>query len=172
MKPKLVTGDKISRATVLFFIERARAVMEASPHWLFISVDLASKSDFHMEPSGSVIPPAGAPPAVPKLLGGLKQPQEKQDQCIATPPRHMISTQDHIKAFKKAKEKTAAGVSGLHFRMFKAHTHRPHVAALDASMQSVAHATGCSCERWKKELDVQWLKQAKGWKANSPPSSS
>ena len=25
--------------------------MGASPHWQFISVDLASKSDFHMEPS-------------------------------------------------------------------------------------------------------------------------
>ena len=43
-----------ARASVLSFIKRARAVMGASPHWQFISVDLASKSDFHMESSGSV----------------------------------------------------------------------------------------------------------------------
>ena len=30
-----------SRASVLSSIKRARAVMEASPHWQFISVDLA-----------------------------------------------------------------------------------------------------------------------------------
>ena len=41
----------ISRAGVLSFVKRARAVMGASPHWQFISVDLASKSDFHIEPS-------------------------------------------------------------------------------------------------------------------------
>ena len=43
-----------SRASVFSF-QRARAVMGASPHWQFISVDLASKSDFHIEPSSSVI---------------------------------------------------------------------------------------------------------------------
>ena len=56
-------------------------------------------------------------------------------------PRTRISTRDHIKGFKKAKERTSAGMSGLHFGMFKAHTKRWHLAELDASMRSVAYAT-------------------------------
>ena len=35
-----------SRAGVLSFIKRARAAMEASPHWQFISVDLAMQFEF------------------------------------------------------------------------------------------------------------------------------
>ena len=35
-----------SRASVLSFSKRARAAMEASPHWQFISVDLAMQFEF------------------------------------------------------------------------------------------------------------------------------
>ena len=51
----LVILALFSRASVPSHFNRARAVMGASPHRQFISVDLASKSDFHMEPSSSVI---------------------------------------------------------------------------------------------------------------------
>ena len=57
-------------------------------------------------------------------------------------------------------------MSGLHFGMFKAHALNPRLATLDVSMRSVACATGHSCERWQRGLDVQLLKRAKCWKAN------
>ena len=96
-----------------------------------------------------------------KLLTELQVPQEMRLQREQTPPCRTITTQDHVKAFKKAKEKTAAGMSGLHFGMFKAHALNPRLATLDVSMRSVACATGHSCERWQRGLDVQLLKRAK-----------
>jgi hypothetical protein len=59
-------------------------------------------------------------------------------------PRTHISLDDHIKGRKQAREKTSSGISGLHFGMFKAHLQVPALAALDASMRSVAYSTGYS----------------------------
>jgi hypothetical protein len=80
-------------------------------------------------------------------------------------PRRIISTEDNVKAWKRAKERTASGMSGLHFGMFKAHILRPQLAALDASMRSVAYMTGFLYSRWKKGVDVQLLKKKKDFRA-------
>jgi hypothetical protein len=80
-------------------------------------------------------------------------------------PRTHISLDDHIKGWKRAWEKTSSGISGLHFGMFKAHLQVPALAALDASMQSVAYSTGYSYTQWKKGLDVQLLKKNKDHRA-------
>jgi hypothetical protein len=67
------------------------------------------------------------------LLKHLQTAPIAPEAEVLTPRKH-ISTDDNIKAWKRAKERTAAGISGLHFGMFKAHTRRRKLAALDASM--------------------------------------
>jgi hypothetical protein len=77
-----------------------------------------------------------------------------------------ISTEDHVAGWKKAKEQTSAGLSGLHFGMFKAQAAHPALAALDASMRNIAYVTGYTYERWKTGIDVQLLKRAQDHRAH------
>ena len=80
-------------------------------------------------------------------------------------PRTYISTDDHIRAFKKTKERTSAGMSKLHYGMFKAHIKRRRLAKMDASMRSIAYTTGYVYKRWTRGLDVQLLKRIAVWLA-------
>ena len=116
--------------------------------------------------NGTYMPPAGASVASRILLAGLRTPHNIRVRNTKFRPRRYITTEDHIKAFRKAKEKTSAGMSKLHFGMFKAHIKRRRLAEMDASMRSVAYTTGYAYKRWKKGLDVQLLKRAKLWDAN------
>lgn len=77
-----------------------------------------------------------------------------------------ITTEEHIQGWNRATEKTSAGISGLHFGMFKAHAKYPVLASLDASMQNVAYVTGYTYRRWQKGIDVQLLKRAKDHRAH------
>ena len=76
-------------------------------------------------------------------------------------PWQYITGMDNTRAWQRAKEKTSAGASGLHFGVFKAHSTHQSVSALEASMQSVAYTTGFSYTRWRKGIDVQLLKWKK-----------
>ena len=67
-------------------------------------------------------------------------------------PHCMITAKDNTKAWSRAKERTSSGISGLHFRMFKAHSCCPKLLALNASLQSVAYTMGFSYSRKKKVL--------------------
>ena len=96
------------------------------------------------------------------LLQALKRPQRTNPNVS---PRLYISTDDHIKAFKKTKERVSAGMSKLHYGMFKAHIKRRHLAEMDASMRSIAYTTGYVHKRWKRGLDVQLLKRIALWLA-------
>ena len=68
--------------------------------------------------NGTYTPPPGTDPSAAALLAGLHYP--------APPPPHVhlyelvqyITTEDHIKGWRKAKEKTSAGLSGLHFGLY------------------------------------------------------
>jgi hypothetical protein len=84
-------------------------------------------------------------------------------------PRQYISTEDHIKGWKKQKERTAGGMSGLHFGQYKAHLESPLrlLAAFDAFLQSVAYTTGYSFHRWRKGLDVHLLKKLQCYLASN-----
>ena len=45
-----------------------------------------------------------------------------------------ISADENTQAWKKAKERTSAGPSELHFGMFKAQAKQKHLSELDASL--------------------------------------
>ena len=100
------------------------------------------------------------------LIRGLRTPHNIRIRPTKFRPRTKITTEDHIKGFKKAKERTSAGMSKLHYGMFKAHIKSRILAEVDASMRSVAYTTGYSYRRWKRGLDVQLLKKAKVYAAD------
>ena len=112
---------------------------------------------------GTYEPHEATDPHAKILLEGLAMPAKIRAQCRAPPPRSPrtgISTDDHIKAWRKAKEMTSAGMSGLHFGMYEAHTRRCKLAELDASCRSVCYRAGFAYKRWRWGLDVQLLKRS------------
>ena len=114
---------------------------------------------------GTYIPPFEANPWANLLLSEASYPPDTIHWKAKTSPRRHITTDDHIRGWKRAKERTSAGMSGLHFGMFKAHAHRRPLAELDASMRSLAYTTGYSYNRWKKGMDVQLLKRSMDYRA-------
>jgi hypothetical protein len=113
---------------------------------------------------GTYVCPPGTDRFAALLIDKLKRPPLSP---TATPfvPRKHITLEDNTRAWNKAKERTAAGLSGLHFGMYKAHAKRPRLSAFDASMRSVAYMTGFSYNRWKRGVDVQLLKKKKDFRA-------
>lgn len=110
---------------------------------------------------GSFPIPEGLDEYTKLLIKHLRKPDQVPE--LAT---EYITTEEHTSAWRKAREYTAAGMSGIHFGMFKAHSTRHHLAEIDASMRSVAYCTGFAYGRWKKGVDVQLLKRAKLYIAN------
>jgi hypothetical protein len=82
-------------------------------------------------------------------------------------PRTHITTEDHIRGWKRQKEKTTGGMSELHFGQYKAHLKDRALAAFNASMRSVVYTTGYSLRRWKKGLDVQLIKKPNDFRATN-----
>ena len=114
---------------------------------------------------GTFIPPPHTDQYAKLLLQGLKQPPSLQPSQRSFHPRKYISTADHIRGWKRVKEKTSSGMSGLHFGMFKANIQDPKLADIDASIRSVAYSTGFTYPRWKTGLDVQLLKRSQDYRA-------
>jgi len=84
--------------------------------------------------------------------------------CVAPPglpiSNDRVSTADHCKGWKRAKERTSGGRSRIIFAMYKAEATDPVLAALDASQRSMGYATGFSFPRWQQGLDIQLLKRS------------
>jgi len=71
-----------------------------------------------------------------------------------------VSTVDHCKGWKRAKELTSGGRSRIIFAMYKAEATDSVLLALDASQRSMGYATGFSFPWWQQGLDVQLLKRS------------
>jgi hypothetical protein len=85
---------------------------------------------------GTYIPPHTCSKATSVLLKNLITPTPTRTSECNCPTTH-ITTSDHIKAWKKQKEKTAGGFSDLHFGHFKAHIQDPLLTAMDTSMRAL-----------------------------------
>ena len=161
---------KESIENVLFDVNYEK--IRASDHTPFMTEPMVSEFGYRNNTDaanrvldGTYHPPPGTTPTCRKLLHHMKKPTCIKRSRYTRRPRVAITTADHVRAFKKAKERTSAGMSGLHFGMFKAHTKKERLAAFDASMRSMAYTTGYAYKRWKKGLDVQLLKRARVWLA-------
>jgi hypothetical protein len=138
---------------------------------------------FHQEPLLSEFGNKANTPAAEEVLHGTYTPPENTDkyakillEALATPPeitnntgnftpRRFITPTSNINGWRKAKERTSAGPSGLHFGQFKANAEIPALADLDASIRNFGYATGFSYSRWKKGTDVQLLKRSQDFRA-------
>jgi hypothetical protein len=67
------------------------------------------------------------------LIQGLARPTDNHDRARHAPTTH-ITTDDHIRGWKRQKERTSGGISGLHFGHYKAHAQERDLAAFDASL--------------------------------------
>ena len=169
---KLVTGKLASKSVTKVKINGQECTSKEAIEATLIEVNsnkirACEDTPFLQEPLYSWLGPRNDTPVSDTVLTGTAQPPENIDpharalldllHLLDIPPndpktyhpRHYISTSDHINGWQKAKEQTSAGLSGIHFGMFKANITRRALADLDASMQSIAYTTGFSYRRWK-----------------------
>jgi hypothetical protein len=100
---------------------------------------------------GTYTPPPGTDPYAIKLLRELRM----SPAVVASPPMKVIfSVQDHIKGWRKAREFTASGPTGVTFSHFIAGTFDSTIASFDATMANIPYTTGYSSLRWQQGADV------------------
>eukprot|EP00978_Attheya_sp_CCMP212_P039154 scaffold201115_cov48-Attheya_sp.AAC.1 len=68
--------------------------------------------------------------------------------------RFSITTADHISGWKRSRENTAPGHSGLTCAHWKASCESLLLASLDASWANYAWITGCAPSRWENAIDI------------------
>jgi hypothetical protein len=101
--------------------------------------------------AGTYVPPPGTDIYARKLFPHLAM----DPSVAAAPPMKIVfSIEDHIKGWRKAREFTATGPSGLTFSHFIAATYDPLLASFDATMANIPYATGYSPIRWQSGTDV------------------
>ena len=117
----------------------------------------------------------GDKPEVTSILNGtfegLKDLSPIANQFLSSlkKPEHIpqldksISTEEWRLAWKKAKERTSSGQSGIHFGHYKASAQDNTLLAIDVSMASIPFSTGYSPIRWRTAVNVMIPK-----KVNSP----
>ena len=71
-----------------------------------------------------------------------------------------------MKGWRRQKEKTQCGPSGLHFGMWKCNAKDRHLAEFDTSQHSVSYYLGFVYDRWKKGLNVALLKKANNYRVD------
>mmetsp|Transcript_30004 Transcript_30004/g.45928 ORF Transcript_30004/g.45928 Transcript_30004/m.45928 type:complete len:284 (-) Transcript_30004:338-1189(-) len=72
----------------------------------------------------------------------------------------LIETAEYTAFWKKAREYTSSGPSGLHFGHFKAGANRPHIAEFEACMTLIPLASGYSPICWRSCIDGMITKKA------------
>ena len=71
-----------------------------------------------------------------------------------------------MRGWRKAREFTATGHSGLTFLHFMAATHDPLLASFDVTMANIPYATGYSPLRWQTGTDVMIPKSTASLRVN------
>ena len=90
---------------------------------------------------GTFHPPADTPYFAWLLLQHMTRPASAALQP-EPPPKPFVDTTDHIQSWTHAKEYTTAGLSGIHFGMYKAQVRDPDLTLYDAALRSIPYRTG------------------------------
>ena len=100
---------------------------------------------------GSYVPLPGTDVYAQKLFRELRM-----DPAVAeAPPRNVVfSIDQHTHRWKKVREFTATGPSGLTLLHFIAATHDPLLASFDVTMANIPYATEYSPLRWQSSTDA------------------
>jgi hypothetical protein len=94
--------------------------------------------------NGTYIPPAASPEFVKMLLPQLQRAPGVENQA----QRPFYTQEQYCEGWKKQKERTSAGPSGLHFGHFKAAALHEVLADFDYKMMSLPYRIGFSPARW------------------------
>ena len=139
-------------------------------------VQASADTPFLQEPLRLIYGNDGTSPAVIDVLNGIYNRQIAdayselllEHMCMPDGQPYQptlptwITPEDHIKAWKRAKECTSGGPSRRTFGMFKANCQDKELAdAMDASLQNIAFQTGHIYPRWLGGIDCQLLKRSK-----------
>ena len=107
---------------------------------------------------GEFVVPPGVDHWAAKLIPHLKRPDAVARAERRTP---QVSVDKHCQGWKRAKEQTSSGKSGITFGHLKAGAMCPEIAEFEAQMADIPYKSGMSPARWNKALNVM-LEKKKG----------
>ena len=122
--------------------------------------------------------PLGIGPAAEQILAGTYQPPKDIDEHTKTflaglkarVPKNAwqpsISTTDYQNGWKKIRENTAAGHSGLTFSHCKGGAVHERIADFEAAFASIPLKSGYAYKRWKTGIDVEIPKKANSFRTD------
>ena len=100
------------------------------------------------------------PQEVSQFSKELLQEFKRIDPLSVPPPESIMSTQDFIEGWKKMREQTSSGKSGLHFGHMKACTFSPTLSNFEATISHIPYTTGYVPNDWKKGVCCMIKKKA------------
>ena len=134
----------------------------------------ASDTPFMKDPLFSLVGKLGITAASKEILEGTFQCPEDVDQVTQWYIRQLVQDRAQFlpsywelrneilrEGWKKSRENTAAGPSGLTFSHFIANAHDDLTSELDFLLTSIPYRTGLSPERWQHGTNC-WLEKKKG----------
>jgi hypothetical protein len=101
---------------------------------------------------GNFVPSHDTDPWAAKLIPFLKQE-------ITQAPIDKLTKEEYAAGWKKVKERTSSGPSGITIPHMKAHGLVPYLAEVDVLMAHLPYFHGFSPERWQKRLDIMLEKK-------------
>ena len=101
--------------------------------------------------------PPGIGPYALKLIQHLKRPDNITK--ASTQVDISLSITNHINGWKRAKERTSSGRSGVHFGHFMAGAKHTGIATFDATMAQIPYQTGYSPKIWQHGVNVMLVKK-------------
>jgi hypothetical protein len=130
----------------------------------------ASETPFQTEPLLSLIGNLGTTPTSEQILQGVLRPPPTLDewaaklipflkQVLPTADPIDLTPEQYAASWKRVKEKTSAGPSGLTIPHMKAHGISHLVTEVDTIMANLPYRYGFSPKRWRKGLDVMLEKK-------------
>jgi hypothetical protein len=130
----------------------------------------ASHTPFQTEPLLSDVGPLGISEKSKHILQGMYIPIDQIDewarnllpflsQVIPTEVQSDLTPEQYKLGWKKVKEKTSAGPSGLTIPQMKAHGTSEYLTKMDTMMANLPYRYGFSPLRWRKGVDVMLEKK-------------
>jgi Reverse transcriptase (RNA-dependent DNA polymerase) len=137
--------------------ENIRRLTQASttPTMLQSQIDIfGSKADTQRAEEilkGELVNTEGVHPSIQKMAPYLTTPTA----ITQLPPiRHDITTTEYVRMWKRNREYTSTGTSGLHFGHFQASCEDTQLCSFDKRLLEITLHTGYTLQRWYKGIDV------------------
>jgi hypothetical protein len=105
---------------------------------------------------GTYVPPPSTDKYAAMLLEQLQMPETVRNSPVVPA---IITTEQYVQGWKRAKEKMMSGSPLLHFGHMKAGIRDTTIAEFEATMSHIPYVTGYSPQQWRHVVDVELLKK-------------